>query len=122
MVQMPPKINKAMRAARNIDKAKLKKSDIQKVIRSLKKYWGRSTKQKIRNASYLAALSSMEMGIALTSEKTIEDLFYKMLLAFDKLHVMAHLHDVRADGAGAVADLLARDIESGDLFGGLPQE
>ena len=121
MVQMPPKINKGMHAARDADKPHLKKSDIQKILRSLKKYWGRTTSQKIKNASYLAAISSMEMGVALTSDKTVSDLFYKMLLAFEKLQTMGHLDNLRAGGAGAMADMLARDIESGDLFGGLPQ-
>lgn len=121
MVQMPPKINKAMRNARKIDRPDLKKSDIQKILRSLKKYWGRTTSQKIKNASYLAAISSMEMGIAITSDKTVSDLFYKLLLAIEKLQTMVHLDDIRENGAGAMADILAKDIESGDLFGGLPQ-
>ena len=119
---MPPKTNKGMRAARKIDTPKMKKSDIQKILRSLKKYWGRTNAQKLKNVSYIAAISSMEMGIALTSDKTVSDLFYKLLLAFDRLKMMGHLDHLREGGAGAMADILAKDIESGDLFGGLPQE
>ena len=111
-----------MRKAQNIDRPDMTKADIQKIMKSLKRYWSRTPKDILKNRSYLAALSMMSFGIAATPDATIVNLWYKMMLAFQLMTEAGMVKQMREDGFGVIADRVCEKIESGELFSDLPDE
>ena len=111
-----------MKIARGIDRPKIKKADIQKIIKSLKRYWSRTKKDAFKNRRYLAALALMNMGIVTTNDETVENLWFKMMLAVEAMVQAGMAETLRKDGFPAVADHICRKIESGELFADLPDD
>lgn len=101
------------------DAFNLSKKQIFQVMDAIGSRWGKSKMAKFHNAQYIIGLEAIKVGITLTKEEVIQQIWNDILIGFNELIRLNQLERMRNEfpDMGKMVDLVTAKIESGELFG-----
>lgn len=85
---------------------------------AISKRWKKSTVAKLKNAQYIVGIEAMKIGINLTSEEVISQIWRDILVGFNHIIIendAARMREEFPDMA-KILDITTKKIEDGELF------
>ncbi len=100
------------------DEFNLSKKQILIIMEAIGSRWGKSKIQKLKNAKYIIGLEAMKIGINLTSEDVIKQIWKDILVGFNELIRLNTLERMKTESPNTekMIELVTKKIENGELF------
>jgi len=102
----------------DIDKFNLSKKDILEIINAISQRWRKSKISHLKNAQYIIGIEAMKVGINLTSEKVIQQIWRDILIGFNHIieqNDAARMRNEYPD-MKKMLDITKKKIANGELF------
>lgn len=101
------------------DQFNLTKKQIFQIMDAIGSRWAKTKIAKFKNAKYIIGLEAMKVGITLSSEEVIQQVWNDILIGFNELIRLNQLARMRGEfpQMEKMIDMVTAKIDSGELFG-----